>query len=431
MTDPLFKHLPPVHVLSSQLSSQEQHEVEDALTRGGAALTYDINEARVIISNLSKPRRARLELQWKGLYLAGDEHEDTLHRGNSKGKEAASSRTSKLTDRDLKDGIAASANADGWPEGMVVVVRIEWVRESCKSNSALPPSPYTVLRACPSQSHGSGENKGVGTATVTSSQTGHGNLESLMLEMGKRAKAGSMSAKIYPSKRQRIKEAADCDFVGRSFSSSTQTVAAKSGSSQVRPTHLLHQTTSEHDEIADAPLPPMPEWVVQNKIYSCERATPLDSPNKGFVAQLKKIKLSRLLTSDEIGVRAYSTSIAALLAYPYQFRSAREILALPGCDHKIAHLFKEYRSNDGHLDAVAELEADPVLSILNDFYQIWGVGAITAREFYYDKGWRDRDDIVEFGWSSLSRVQQIGLKYYGKYRLACQDAGLSSFSKSC
>lgn len=413
-TDLLFKHLPSVYVLSSQLSSQEQNELEDALTRGGAPLTYDINEARVIISSLSKSRRARLELQWKGLSLTGDEREIGQHRRDSKGKETASSQTSKLTDRDLKDGLAVSDNADGLPEGMIVVVRIDWLRESCKVNSALPLSPYTVLRAYISQSLRSDAKKGLGvaehvdTATATSSQTGHGNLGSLMLEMEKCAKTGGRSANRYPSKRQRVKEAADHHFVGRSFSSSTQR------SSQVRPTHLLHQTTSEHDEIADASLPPMPEWVLQNKIYSCERATPLDSPNRDFVAQLKKIKLSRLLTSDEIGVRAYSTSIAALLAYPYRIRSAREILALPGCDHKLAHLFTEYRSNDGHLDAVAELDAHPVLSILNDFYEIWGVGAVTARDFYYDKGWHDRDDIVEFGWSSLSRVQQIGLKYYGK-----------------
>lgn len=32
-------------------------------------------------------------------------------------------------------------------------------------------------------------------------------------------------------------------------------------------------------------------------------------------------------------------------------------------------------------------------------------------------GWRDLDDIVEHGWSSLSRVQQIGVKYYDEFQL--------------
>ncbi|KAI7043332.1 hypothetical protein KC352_g46432, partial [Hortaea werneckii] len=46
---------------------------------------------------------------------------------------------------------------------------------------------------------------------------------------------------------------------------------------------------------------------------------------------------------------------------------------------------------------------------------IWGVGATTARDFYFARGWRDLDDIVEYGWSSLSRVQQIGVKYYEEF----------------
>ena len=40
------------------------------------------------------------------------------------------------------------------------------------------------------------------------------------------------------------------------------------------------------------------------------------------------------------------------------------------------------------------------------------MGARTARQFYHERGWRDLDDIVEFGWSTLTRVQQLGLKYY-------------------
>ncbi|KAM0518310.1 hypothetical protein ACHAPS_007834 [Verticillium nonalfalfae] len=39
---------------------------------------------------------------------------------------------------------------------------------------------------------------------------------------------------------------------------------------------------------------------------------------------------------------------------------------------------------------------------------------MTAREFY-KKGWRDLDDLVEYGWDRLSRVQQIGVKYYDEF----------------
>jgi DNA polymerase IV len=140
----------------------------------------------------------------------------------------------------------------------------------------------------------------------------------------------------------------------------------------------------------------------------------LYTPNDLFISELKKIKTARLLNGDEIGVRAYSTSIASLAAYPHTLTSAQEILALPGCDHKIAILYQEWKTSGG-IAAVEELEADERLKILKLFYEIWGVGATTARDFYA-KGWRDLDDVVEFGWTSLSRVQQIGVKYYEEFQ---------------
>jgi Fingers domain of DNA polymerase lambda len=37
---------------------------------------------------------------------------------------------------------------------------------------------------------------------------------------------------------------------------------------------------------------------------------------------------------------------------------------------------------------------------------------LQALNAYSAIGWRDLDDIVEYGWTQLSRVQQIGVKYY-------------------
>lgn len=58
--------------------------------------------------------------------------------------------------------------------------------------------------------------------------------------------------------------------------------------------------------------------------------------------------------------------------------------------------------------------ADAKLCVVRTFYNIWGVSAVTAEEFY-KKGWRDLDDVVEFGWSSIQRSQQIGVKYYDEF----------------
>ncbi|KAG0161527.1 hypothetical protein PDIDSM_9061 [Penicillium digitatum] len=149
----------------------------------------------------------------------------------------------------------------------------------------------------------------------------------------------------------------------------------------------------------------------------------LHSPNEDFISQLVKIRQIRKLTLDEIGVRAYSTSIASLAAYPHPIQRPSEILALPGCNAKIAELFSQFQQHggcnhtddDGNVATADALETDPALCVLNSFYQIWGVGAKTAREFY-QRGWRDLDDIVEHGWSTLSRVQQIGVKFYEEFQ---------------
>lgn len=184
--------------------------------------------------------------------------------------------------------------------------------------------------------------------------------------------------------------------------------------SQTQPPKLYRQTTSEHDRTI--PLPPTPDWVKNNVLYACMRSTPLHPPNEKFMNQLMKIRKIRELTLDEIGVRAYSTSIASIAAYPYEFRSQKEISSLPGCDTKIAALFAEFReSPDGVLTAAEELETDPILKVLHRFHNIWGVGPKTARDFYYQRVWRDLSDVIEHGWDSLSRVQQIGLKYYDEF----------------
>ncbi|KAI9733751.1 MAG: hypothetical protein M1818_007165 [Claussenomyces sp. TS43310] len=181
--------------------------------------------------------------------------------------------------------------------------------------------------------------------------------------------------------------------------------------SVTRPTHLLHETTSEHEDLVK--LPPIPDFL--DTIYSCQRPTPLYSPNDSFITQLKKIKHVRILTGDEIGVRAYSTAIATIATYPYTLTTPQEILHLPGCDQKIALLYQEWKET-GHIQEAEDLESDTRLQVLNLFYGIWGVGATTAREFYA-KGWRDLDDVVESGWDTLSRVQQIGVKYYDEFQL--------------
>jgi DNA polymerase/3'-5' exonuclease PolX len=158
---------------------------------------------------------------------------------------------------------------------------------------------------------------------------------------------------------------------------------------------------------------------------------------------------------DKIGVRAYSSAIATIAAYPYTFQTAQgkrlrlyhvhhyqhtqltrkpthvaEVARLPGCGNKIALLFQEYKdSGCGALREAREHEADPRLAVLRLFYDIWGVAETTARDFY-NRGWRNLDDVVEYGWDALTRVQQIGVKYYDEFQLKIPRAEVERISET-
>lgn len=462
-----LSHLPPVYVLATHLSINEQHEAEDLLSRCGAPLTYDIKEANFVLGNICRARRAKSELQWKGVRVEDFEEKaksrvaqsrDTTpakkKRRLANGLKAGSQRAIDLTSAnsstasETEDGDEANAKPmsqlslsrvsslstvgssnestteqaspfrlqEYWA-GKMTVVALEWLSDSLKAGKAVRLKPYIIYegRLLPSGVSVPAPPPAIKTVDLKMESTSNKHLntkEHISTGIVEREKADPKPSAYRYRKYDRIKHAARQDVEGRSFSSSTQS----SSQPVTRPTQLLHQTTSEHEEAVSSTLPPMPDWVTENKIYACERATPLNSPNQDFICELKKIKLARLLSLNEIGVRAYSTSIASLAAYPHPLQSTREILALPGCDQKIAHLFHEYQTT-GRLRAVEDLEADPALKVLREFYEIWGVGAKKAREFYYDKGWRDLDDIIEHGWKTLSRVQQIGLKFYDEFLL--------------
>lgn len=457
--------LPPFYVLATHLSIDEQHEVEELLSNHGATLTYDICEAKIVLANVSRAQRARLELRWKGLTLENVQANDANqqeHTSNSEGKRPAKRRRTLGYDQDTRTGRAvvsidhdSSSTSEGTDEETrndhsisgseckkggnrsqlqdvlpplmqtsLVVVKLEWLNAAVNLDELISMKPFIILNAQVSPV----EKTNVSLITHTSSDkansvkethvepinfnTHHYDSTSIM----ERAKADPKPRPVFTRfrRRDRVAEAAKPDIMGKTFSTS-----------QVP--QLLRQSTSEDNEFRGSDLPPMPDWVLQNKTYSCERSSPLNSPNADFIQLLKRIRLARELTLDEIGVRAYSTSIASLSAYPHRIQSSREVHALPGCDAKIAHLFHEYNTT-GQLQAVRDIDADPALTSLQAFHEIWGVGAVTAREFYYEKGWRELDDIIEYGWKSLSCVQQIGLKFYDDFQVKLTRAEVEAIA---
>lgn len=481
---------PATYVLQAHVPVAELHDIEQHLIKSGAPLTYDIREARLVLGYISKPRRAKFELQAGNVRfkpIDASDPSDTVSPDleykspgmpRIKRRKLQDTQTESTTDESTasehEDSSTISAETETEVEveaeplsqlsisqgptsqtidsspppepppipyypndfaNRVKVVNLQWLKDSVHLGDPQDIHDYLVYEAelLPSQS--SSQTPEPTAAEAVPVEVGPGAegkipvRSSVTRGIVDRAKAEAVSKpepRTYfsrASKRDQISTAAQHDFSNRSFASAT--------SQNPRPqrTPQLHQTTSEHEEGVSGTLPPMPDWVSQKKVYSCERATPPHSPNDVFIAQLKEIRTARLLTDDRIGVRAYSTSIASLAAYPYQIQSTSEILALPGCDQKIAHLFYEWQTSPDHrIQAVKDIADDPVLKVLHLFYEIWGVGATTAREFYYARKWRDLDDIVEFGWNSLSRVQQIGVKYYYEFSLKLPRAEVEAIA---
>ncbi|TKA74900.1 hypothetical protein B0A55_03761 [Friedmanniomyces simplex] len=460
-----LSHLPPIFVSATHFESDDLHELEDELAAAGATLTYAIHEARIVLTKALQKKRIAFDLRAKGLWTeevkprdarphtwdegtdgANDERPTKKRRLDAKetwAHEVGKTQAQAIviddgdTESDVeaveceKSAAKAAARSGGMSfkaaetpstplddEDTIRVIKVNWFEDSQKSGHPLPLDQYVTYQARPTPKP-AGEAtpepaaslrrtaKAVTTTTLTT-KAAFPSLDHDSRHILERARedAGSTSQSRDHLGRRNFHHAGP--------SAKAASWAAGHGKGQKEYAHLLHATTTEEETGYSSEMPEMPDWVKQGIKYACQRSTPANSPNSAFADQLKKIQLARTLTNDEIGVRAYSTSIASLSAYPYNLSSPREILALPGCDAKIANLFVEY-SNTGKIQAVEDLEADEDMKIMRLFYEIWGVGATTAREFYYDRGWKQLDDIVDYGWSTLSRVQQIGVKYYDEF----------------
>jgi len=433
---PDMSQLPPIFLLAAHLDMEELYALEDTLQAAKAPLTYDPTEAHLFIGKVAQRRRAMIELRGKGVVTEEitdrAEFLEIVSRTMAAVREPATAGLDDAVIGDLSTSLIKPepdskpvqlgkrkrgehntvANQDpnavmsSNDDGIVQVIKLSWLEDSIAATELLDIKDYVVYtgRRAPGK-----------VSTSTSPSFTKPTLSASQSRPDKAATPSSPLSAVARGILQRAQAENGSGTNDTSTSSFLSTTQLRARTATSRHAQLIHQTTSEHDLGHSSDLPDPPDWVKRHSTYSCERATPIHGPNEPFVDELKKIRLARELTADEIGVRAYSTSIASLQAYPYTVTDQREILALPGCDYKIAALWVEWKNRDGLIRAVEDAENDPHLQVLRLFYDIWGVGAHTAREFY-NKNWRDLDDVVEFGWKDLNRVQQIGVKYYEEFK---------------
>ncbi|WQF89662.1 Putative BRCT domain, DNA-directed DNA polymerase X, DNA polymerase beta-like protein [Colletotrichum destructivum] len=372
--------LPPVYLLPTHLNPDELHDLEGKIP----SLTYNIQEANIVIGKISQRERALFELRRAKVLTDPidatriSESPSATPRKRKRALSGSGSESTLYSEDGEKYGpvpmqtIKALANKSD-NTNTVKVVKLAWLTDSLAQGEILPLRNYLLY-----------EGRKKGTSETPTTTKGNG-----ILSRAATDDLWQTRNSAYLEERRR-KYPADMH--------------------QTTPS-LLRQTTSEHDSVLK--LPPIPSFL--GLTFACQRPTPVDPPNGIFVDELKKIRLNRKMVGDQIGVRAYSTSIATLSAYPYAIGTPQEVARLPGCGVKIAELWHEWKES-GRLCEVDEAQADPRLSVIKTFYDIWGVGDITARDFY-NRGWRDLDDVVEHGWHTLGRVQQIGVKYYDEFKL--------------
>ncbi|KAF3039298.1 hypothetical protein E8E11_006561 [Didymella keratinophila] len=446
--------LPPVAILSAHLKDEEEKHLKETLHRFDAPFTTDASRAQIFIGKVSTKRRAEFELRsWKltveedvapkrpaspskttdhaskkrkcsgnlaNLDGARDDDfttEDESDDGSTIRDKRPSERV-ESTDLDATFTNVLSLFKGRAGEDTVWVIRVDWLEDCVQAGHLLPlndklvytgrvrerpksanPRPRVALSSTKSRAAPASQT------LVATRPDDEGNI----LERAK-ADADRIPTKSHYQPHKTRPSHGSRRFEGKSFAPTLQPNKPTFASATA---HLLQQTTSEYDG-TDSDTPEPPEWVKKGIKYACQRFTPANGPNDDFLDELKKIRTARTLIDDEIGVRAYSTIIAAIAAYPYRLTHPREIAQLPGCDEKTAVLFVEWK-NTGKIQAVEDYENDQAMKVLRSFYDIWGVGAKTARHFYYNNNWNELDDIIEFGWNDLDRVQQIGVKYYDEF----------------
>ncbi|KAI5867130.1 Nucleotidyltransferase [Durotheca rogersii] len=356
---------PTIYLLPTHIEPDKLPELESKIP----TLTYDINEAAIILGNISHKERAKFELRRKKILF-----EDIDPPSPPLPYPEAQTQNTGLKDAPSGDGspgepVASCGRPDTGDESIIKVVKLAWFVDCLAQGAVLPIDEYLIYQ-------------------------------------GRKVRQSSKEVRPHPRHvpKHAQQEGKDDQLVLKGAPTSAKqnsTVEARTK----RPI-LRRESTSEFEPHAN--MPPIPDYL--HTTYSCQRPTFSNPPNRHFIAELRKIRKLKALKGDEVGVRAYSTSIASLAAYPFLISHPAEVTRLPGCGDKIATLYRQWKAT-GYFPEVQYAEADPKMSVLQLFHGIWGVAPVTAREFY-NKGWRELDDIIEYGWHGLTRVQQIGVKYY-------------------
>jgi DNA polymerase IV len=415
--------LPPIFVLQGRVPIEQLHDLEEALSKYDAPLTYDASEAQIFLTAVGHKKRATFELRAAGVW--NEEVQDAHVQAGVKRSAVTQKDSARVKRRDFSlrssqpeeseedqyDSVVEESSAARVVDSLksldkdtILVIKLDWIHDSIEKHMLLDFQGYLVF-----------------TGRRTTKQMRIAKPEPRVREVTSPPIAADSILQraredTPPSNKGPATRFASAPHGSRRFRDQAHRAHWSDHTNKPALIELETRSSQEEGSTDHVVIPPPPDWVRQKLKFACQRITPMYSPNEEFIELLMKIRLARRLTSDEIGVRAYSSAIASIAALNTVIVSPKEITRLPSCDVKFANLWIEYH-NTGTINAAKEVDTDETLKILNSFYEIWGVGDKTAREFHFERGWVDIDDLIEYGWDSLTRVQQIGVKYYDEFKI--------------
>lgn len=283
---------PVIFLLSTHLGSEELQDLEEQIPM----LTYDINEADVVLGKVFRKERALFELRKHKL---ATEEIDTVESSTpaSPARKRARLTTPILGSSDIDSDTQSEGEIQkrligpASVEPTVKVVKLGWFTESVKAGEVLPVDEYVVYEG----------RKVAASAKAAPAKTPLPVPADKAAQILKRALEDASTSPKSPRRPGSSR--------GRKGDTYT--------SHPVKRPPLIRQTTSEHEK--ETLLPPIPDYL--HTTYSCQRPTPVHPPNEAFIKELSKIKTARTLLGDKIGVRAYSSAIATIAAYPYAFQT--------------------------------------------------------------------------------------------------------------
>ncbi|KAJ0117660.1 high-affinity nickel transporter [Diaporthe amygdali] len=387
---------PVIYLLSTRLASDELRQWGEKIS-SIARVTQVASEADFIVGKISQKLRAQFEL--RKLKLPAEEAPPLVAEPHStpraKRRKISNTEDYALRSSSFEDSENEKTQdedtpgkASAWPDSSRKVVRLAWIQDSLSKGSLLDYRDYLVYTALKTPATRATEPHEI---------------------------VGSRTSQDLPQRDQQVAMASQTSPVRR----------FKGGQQHHRKAPpLLAQSTTEEKTVAN--LPPVPNYL--HTTYACQRSTVVHPPNEAFIEKLKEVRELRSITGDQVGVRAYSTAIASLSAYPYRLQSPIEVQRLPGCSDKIAFLFAEFE-NSGELTEIQKAASDQKMAAIRIFTNIFGVSAVTAEEFYR-RGWRDLDDIVDYGWKTITRSQQIGVKYYDEFLMKIPRTETASIAET-